>query len=175
MTLENPDSPAQELLSEYHEVLGRVAHWTVQPALVVGYLLVDLGAVFQAVPVLGMLMWVVVAFGWFWLAMFALVQVPAVGCRNRLIGWICGASGAALVAIAACMAGISGALRDTLLVPHVVVVALLGAVLTGAWAHFSLARSPRWAVGMALHPLLHVGAVAIVATLLKGLGLPTGA
>lgn len=175
LTLKNPDSPAQELLSEYHEVLGKYAHWTVQPALVVGYLFVDLGAVFQAVPVLGMLMWVVVAFGWFWLAMFALVQVPGVGCRNRLIGWICGASGAGLVAIAACMAGISGALREAQLVPYIVGVATLGAVLTGGWVHFSLARSPRWALGMALHPLLHIVTVAIVATLLKGLGLPTGA
>ena len=173
--LENSTSPTQELLSEYHEVLGRYAHWMLQPGLVVGYLIVDLGAVFQAVPILGMLMWALVGFGWLWLAMIALVQVPGVGCRNRVLGWLCGASGAGLLALAACMAGISGGLREVALVPYILVVATLGAGLTAGWVHFSLARSPLWAAGMALHPLLHVGAVGVVATILKGFGLPTGA
>jgi hypothetical protein len=162
-------------MSEYQEVLGKVAHWTISPGLFVGYLFVDFGAVFQAVPVLGMLMWAVVGFGWLWLALVALVQVPGVGCRNRILGWFCGASGAGLVALAACMAGISGGLRDALLLPYMVGVAMLGAALTAGWVHFSLARSPLWMVLMALHPLLHIAATGLVAVLLKGFGLPTGA
>lgn len=173
--LENSASPTQELLSEYRGVLGRYAHWTLQPGLVMGYHIVDVGAVFQAVPIPGMVMWAVVGFGWLWLAMIALVQVPGVGCRNRLVGWLCGASGAGLLALAACMAGISGGLHELVLVPYILGVATVGAALTAGWVHFSLARSPLWMLCMAVHPLLHIGGVGLVAILLKGPGMPTGA
>ena len=70
---------------------------------------------------------------------------------------------------------ISGGLRETILVPYIIVVAMVGAGLTAVWVHFSLARSPLWMVLMALHPLFLIGAVGLIATIFKGFGLPTGA